>query len=394
MCGAIVGRIQLQNYRSIARCDVTLEPLTFLVGSNGSGKSNFLDALRFVTQSLQQSLEHAMRDRGGINEVRRRSGGHPNHFGIGMDLRLPTGDAVRYAFRVGAQKDRGYVVLREECHSGLHWFKVEDGEVSSSLDSVMPPASLDRLYLVSASGLPVFRPVYESLVSMAFLNPVPDRVRRPQEPDPGERLERDGGNLVAIFERAAQDGDVRGRIQEYLTRIVPGLEAVDVKRALGLQTLEFRQQMEGAKHPWKFKALSMSDGTLRALAVLVALFHRPEPASNHPTLVGLEEPEMALHPAAAGVLFDALVESSGARQVIVTTHSPDLIDRQDVDTRQLRAVRVQQGRSYVGPVDEAGRRMLREQLYTPGELLRLAQLQPDPQQSDPPQLDLFPEETR
>lgn len=53
-----------------------------MVGSNGSGKSNCLDSLRFVAESLRTSLDHALRDRGAIKEVRRRSGGHPNHFAL------------------------------------------------------------------------------------------------------------------------------------------------------------------------------------------------------------------------------------------------------------------------------------------------------------------------
>jgi predicted ATPase len=89
----LVTRVRLRNYKSIAACDVEPGPLCFLVGPNGCGKSNFLDALRFVAEALRFSLEHALRDRGGIQEVRRRSGGHPNHFGIRLDLQLPARSA-------------------------------------------------------------------------------------------------------------------------------------------------------------------------------------------------------------------------------------------------------------------------------------------------------------
>src|SRR5688500_6467134 len=85
-----ISRVVLKNYKSIAACDVRLGPLTFLVGPNGSGKSNFLDALRFVADALSTFLDHAIRERGGINEVRRRSSGHPTHFGIRLEFRLDT----------------------------------------------------------------------------------------------------------------------------------------------------------------------------------------------------------------------------------------------------------------------------------------------------------------
>lgn len=84
-------RVTIRNYKSIAACQVQLGPLMFLVGPNGSGKSNFLDALRFAADALRSSLDHALRERGTIKEVRRRSGGHPNHFALRFDFVLPSG---------------------------------------------------------------------------------------------------------------------------------------------------------------------------------------------------------------------------------------------------------------------------------------------------------------
>jgi predicted ATPase len=76
----LITRVIVRNYKSIAACDLHLGPLSILVGPNGSGKSNFLDALRFVSEALGYTLDHALRGRGGINDVRRRSSGHPTHF--------------------------------------------------------------------------------------------------------------------------------------------------------------------------------------------------------------------------------------------------------------------------------------------------------------------------
>lgn len=133
----LLTRVVLRNYKSIAACDVSPAQLTFLVGPNGSGKSNFLDALRFVADAVRFSLDHALRDRGGIGEVRRRSGGHPNHFGIGIRLGLAE-SAVSYAFTVGAKPRGGYEVQREECRVNRydagehHSYSVERGRVVQS----------------------------------------------------------------------------------------------------------------------------------------------------------------------------------------------------------------------------------------------------------------------
>ena len=103
-------RVVLRNYKSIAACNVQLRPLMFLIGPNGAGKSNFLDALRFVADALRTSLDHALRDRGGINEVRRRSGGHPTHFGLRLEFILRSGSTGHYAFRIAARPQGGYEV--------------------------------------------------------------------------------------------------------------------------------------------------------------------------------------------------------------------------------------------------------------------------------------------
>ena len=92
-----------------------LGPLTFLVGRNGAGKSNFLDALRFVADALSSSLGHAIRDRGGINDVCRRARGHPNHFSIRLEFALPEDFTGHYAFQIRKRSPGGYEVRTEEC---------------------------------------------------------------------------------------------------------------------------------------------------------------------------------------------------------------------------------------------------------------------------------------
>lgn len=376
-------RVVLKNYKSIAACNVELGPLVFLVGLNGSGKSNFLDALRFTTDSLRASLDHALRDRGGINEVRRRSGGHPTHFGIALEFILPDGAVGTYAFEIGATPRGGFTVAREQCviakgsaNPGGR-FDIRKGEVVKS-DPSGPAASHDRLYLVSASGLEPFRPVYDALSTMGFYNINPQRMRDLQAPDPGVLLARDGANIASVLAHLeAVAPDQKGRVEEFLARVVPGLVGVSRKVMGPRETLEFRQEVAGARHPWRFPAASMSDGTLRALGVLVSVFQTGDKGAAQVRLVGIEEPEVALHPAATGVLLGALRQASRTKQILVTSHSPDLLDAPELDTSSILAVAAHKGETIIAPVDETGREALRRQLYTPGELLRLDQLRPD-----------------
>ena len=143
------------------------------------------------------------------------------------------------------------------------------------------------------------------------------------------------------------------------------------------ETLEFRQEVAGSENPWRFLAGNMSDGTLRALGILVSLFQASNGDRVHVPLVGIEEPEVALHPAAGGALMDALREASRKTQVVLTSHSPDLLDNVKLPTDTILAVHSEKGATRITSVDEASLAMLRQGLYTPGELLRLNQLQPN-----------------
>ena len=383
-----IDRVRLRHYRSIASCDVKLDRLTLLVGANGSGKSSFLDSMRLVADSLQTTLDHALRDRGGIAEVRRRAAGHPTHFGVRLWFSFGSTKGS-YGFQVAAVKGGDFRVSHEDCHisgaergpadslwPGESGFKVRDGGLINASENVMPrPPGPDRLYLVSASGIPAFREVYDGLAGINVYNLNPDAMRGLQTPDAGDLLRRDGANIGSVLERLRREQpEIKERIEEYLTRIVAGISWVNRKGLGPYETVEFGQRVAGAKSPWAFQATSMSDGTLRALGVLTALFAGTD---SHLSPIGIEEPESALHPAAAGLLLDALRDASSRRQVLATSHSPDLLDSPSIKSNEILAVNANEGQTLIGPVDKAARYALEESLYTPGELLRVDQLRPE-----------------
>lgn len=392
-----IQRVVLRNYKSIGHCDVRLSPLTYLIGQNGAGKSNFLDALHFVRDALAGSLDNAINERGGLNEVRRRSSGHPTHFGIRIEFRLKDGREGLYAFDVGAMASGGYEVQHEKCIiDGIGrgpFFRIEKGRLIDSSEAAFPAITADRLALVAASGFTSFRPVFDALTAMGFYNLNPELMRELQKPQDGRLLKPVGENIASVIghlERVAPD-----RVQiikEYLQSVVPMVHGMERKAIGPMETLEFRQDMAGAKHPWKFLAQNMSDGTLRALGVLTALLQGNIDYS--PTLIGIEEPETALHPAASSALREVLIQASNDTQVLITSHSPDLMDDRSIDIDAILAVVSEGGETKIAPLDEASRQVLRDHLFSAGELLRMNQLTPDRkiiERQNEVQIDLFGE---
>jgi len=381
--GPFASWVKVRNFKSIEKCRVELQQLTVLVGRNGAGKSNFLDALRFVADSLQSSLDHAIRDRGGIDAVRRQSTGHPRNFAIELEIRLSEERHARYGFELAPKSPGGFTVKREELRilspggRTLDGYLREDAEVRESSLEKAPPVAVERLYLINVAGFPEFAEVYEALSSMGFYNLNPDRMKELQSPDAGDLLERDGSNIPSVIARLNNDRPgAMDRITDFLQLIVPGIAGVERATLGPKETLQFHQAIAGLKHPRKFYATSMSDGTLRALGSLVAV-NQLHDHNRLVNLVGIEEPETALHPAAAGALMDALREAADHTQIIVTTHSPDLADQVDPGKDRLLVVRALENVTQIAPADGPSLDAIREHLYSAGELLRMDQLEPD-----------------
>lgn len=373
-------RLRLDNYKSIARCDVRPGQLSFLVGPNGAGKSNFLDSLRFLADSLNTSLEHALLARGGIDEVCHRSPQPAAELGIALELALPGGGEGSYAVVVGREPEGGFAVRREKCvvRSGAGaeaYYTTEAGELVGSSAAVAPAVTSDRLYLVHASGLPEFRLLYDALSSLGLYNISPAAIRELQPLDGASRLAHDGRNLAAVFRRLSEHSPaLRERIEEYLRKVVPEIVRVEARRLDRNAVLEFREAATGAQPPRILSAANMSDGTLRALAILVAL-HQTVPRSV--PLVGIEEPEIAFHPVAMGVLLDCLIEASHRTQVLITSHSPELLEDKRIGPDAVLPVVMREGTTRIGPPDQFARSALRDRITTVGELLRLNQLAPE-----------------
>jgi predicted ATPase len=382
-----VTSLALRNFKSIEHCEIELSPLTLLVGRNGVGKSNIIDSLRFTADALRNTLEYAIRERGGIDQVRRKSlGGRPTHPGIALALRLADGSAARYSFRIAAVQGRDFRVDRELCQifdsngAPRFTYQVENGQASQwQAPGTAPAVVSDRLLLVAASGT-VFRPVFDVLTRMTFHNLNPEVMKYPQRPEPGALLNHDGRNLASVVKQL-QSTDPEGleRVHEYLQALGVPINRIIHKQAGALETIEVAQELEvkEGKRNLNFDAIALSDGTIRALGILVSLVSARGTQSGGPSLIGIEEPETALHPAAAGALMEALSEGAERSQLIVTCHSPDLLDHESVGPEMIRPVLLDNGRTVAGRLNKAKAELLKDHLSTAGELLRLDQLEPD-----------------
>jgi predicted ATPase len=225
-----------------------------------------------------------------------------------------------------------------------------------------------------------FNALYEGLTRIQFYSFNVEVLRTPQRLRPGAALGRHGEHLGdVLITLAAGPRSYQSRIDAYMRVIVQDAVAIEPHTIGGYSTVRLKTGVNGEL--FKFGPESVSDGTLRAAAVLAALFQSTALDGRLP-LVGIEEPEAALHPAAAGALFDALTEASEHVQVLATSQSADLLDRDDLDVKKIRPVQMRDGLTVIGEVDDASREITEKKLYTLGELMRGNQLTPKPASPD------------
>lgn len=385
MPGPVLSRLVLQRFRSLRSEYVEFDNPTFLVGQNGSGKSNFADAFALLGEAMFSPLQAVLEHRGGLTAVANRSSarGRPSNLGLAVELRNPDPDTVqaRYAFELRPLKGYSFEVVHEQCvvkrsEGSKDWFdRTTRGRPSiswmSTADSLEPVMEPGALALPMVGGDTRFQAVWRFLVGMRVYQIEPALIREMQDPDSGSRLRTDGSNAASVLrEIQAESPDAWQRILELLESIVPGTVGLQTRKLGNMLTLEFTQDWEQSR-PVKFEAYNMSDGTLRVVGLLAAVFQR-----STPSLLVIEEPEATIHPGALGAVLDLLRHAGRSMQVVATTHSPDILDADWIEDRHLRIVTCQQGATRVSQLSPASRAALGEHLMGAGELLRSNALTP------------------
>ncbi len=381
----VVKRVIVKRFRSFPSDVVDFSNPVFLVGRNGAGKSNFADLFSFVAEAMLSPLQAVFDRRGGISVVRNRSSGrsYPPNLGLAFEFGEMNGRVKggRFAFEVKALPGYGFEVVREQCQvryaDGIRWWFDRQKSFRTNAEGLKPSVEASALTLPVIGGDERFAPLLKALSAMRVYSIEPSRLREMQDPDSGSVLRRDGGNAASVLQEIGRsDSKTKDRVQEILESIVPNTTSVKPKKHGNKLSLEFTQEWASGKK-LLFEAFNMSDGTLRALGLLMAVFQSPRPS-----VLVIEEPEATIHPGALGAVLDLIRHASRSMQVIVTTHSPELLDAEWIEDQHLRIVVWHEGASHILRPDDASRQAMTQHLMGAGELLRSNAMHPAPLFSD------------
>ena len=315
----VLSHLRLDNWRNFVRVDVALQRRVFLVGANASGKSNFLDAFRFLADivAVGGGFQEAVARRGGVSRIRSLSARRYPEVGIYAAVGAPGEDPV-WQYDLAFTQDNRQVprVSRERVvHLGEEILRRPDEEDRADLER------LTQTYLEQVNVNRPYRDLADFFGSCSYLHIVPQLVREPDR-SVGRRNDPYGGDFleqIASVQERTRAARLR-RIKEALQVAVPQLQELDLERdARGTPHLIGRYEHWRA-HGARQDEAQFSDGTLRLLGLLWAVLDGRGPLM-------LEEPELSLHPAVVRHIpsLFASVQRSRGRQILVSTHSRDLL---------------------------------------------------------------------
>lgn len=365
----MIKSVWVKNYRSIADIRVNLAPVTVLVGHNGSGKSNFVDVFRFIYDALRLGLDAAIVNRHGMSALRRWSAkGRPYDVEIGLTLETEVIHAT-YSFTLGSERRGEYNVKKENCYireiatqRDVH-YETNNGAWVYPPKEIHPQINDRALLLPLLTTTEPYTKLYDYLTSFAFYNIFPNALSEPQKPANPYPLDEHGANLASTLrEMQRTKSSLMESLRESISTVLPDVIDFQVIQVGGYLVTKLRHEMSNDGRAM-FELSQESDGTLRMLGILVALYQ-----DGQRTLLTLEEPELTIHPGALNVLWDEIEAAGDRSQVLITTHSPDLLDLCQVE--QLRVVEKVHGVTLIDSIEETQRTAIQKRLFAPGELLR------------------------
>jgi predicted ATPase len=328
-----ITKISLRNWKNFRLLEVDISDRLFIVGANASGKSNFLDSLRFMRDIVKHGggLQYAVSQRGGISKIRCLAAREQPQVGIDIDFQDDNNSKWNYKL-VLRQQTRGNrsTIIEQEImiQDGIKCLDRPDDE-----DKV-DEERLTQTHLEQITTNKEFRDIVRFLESIKYMHLVPQLLKFP-EAFSGPDLPEDpfGKGFLRTVAKTSEETRKKRleKIQKILQVAVPQLDDLKYIEDVGQPHLEVTYKHwrpSGAKQT----ETQLSDGTLRLIGLLWSLLEGQG-------LLLLEEPELSLHTAIVEKLSELLNSVQRARkqkrQIILTTHSAELLSDKSISLSQI-----------------------------------------------------------
>jgi len=366
-----ITRIKVSNFKSFDDLQVDLGNFNILIGANASGKSNFIQILRFLKNIAESGLDNAISMLGGA-EFLQNIGISPSKNTV-IEIDSTSGSST--FFQNGIQLNPGYATYKIEfkvegdkiktdenaCVKGsFSQIKVKDGAIHNkkelgsgglrysnsngqvSVDVDIPEnisvknedfglyhiaESMREHKLLNKSLLheePFCSSFFGTMFSDTAIYDFDPKLPKKAVPIAGKvELEEDGNNLALVLKKILSDKDNKRKFSNLIKDLLPAIEDIGVegfadnRLIFSLEEKYFKGQ--------KLPASLISDGTVNLTAMIIALYFQKTP------LAIIEEPERNIHPYLISRVVEMMKDASEHKQIIVTTHNPEIVKHADLD---------------------------------------------------------------
>ncbi len=372
-----IKRIKIKNFKSFKELDVDLGKFNVLIGANASGKSNFVQIFEFLGDIPKFGLNNAVSIQGGTEYLRNINVGASENlsvkvfseqkFGLGRRKDLIGIKIYETAYEFALKfkkKGLGFEIVKDILTNKCEFVKLErrkekieekeklgQGEINISLANGKVKVDLHKPKGVSITENDILSPFLreEKLPPNILLLQVPlyftypsikeifsdisiydfdPKLPKKATPITGKaELEEDGSNLSIILKNIMENKEKRRKLFNLVKDLLPFISNLDVEKFAD-KSLLFKLQEIYFENQY-LPASSISDGTINITALIVALYFEGKP------LTIIEEPERNIHPYLISKVVDMMKDASQKKQIIVTTHNPEVVKHTDLENLLL-----------------------------------------------------------
>ena len=326
----IVSHIMLANWKNFQQVGVDLPERVFIVGPNASGKSNFLDAFRFLRDLVLPGggLQKACLDRGGVSKIRCLAARRNPHVTIAVKLEDSVKVCWSYKISFDDDKKGNPHLTREVVHKDSQLI-LDRPDENDRIDQLrLSQTALEQINVNQA-----FRDIAQFFKSISYLHLVPQIIRNPHGfSDNGSLLDAYGHHFLDRIAETTEKKRVSRleKIRDALAIAVPQLKELRLEK-----DLRGVPHLIGVYEHWRAAGAKQteeqfSDGTLRLLGLLWALQDGEGPLL-------LEEPELSLHSGVVQRLARLIsrMQKKHKRQILISTHSTDLLSDRGIGGEEV-----------------------------------------------------------
>ncbi|MCP4111268.1 MAG: AAA family ATPase [Desulfobacteraceae bacterium] len=369
-----IKRLKVKNFKSFETLDITLGDFNVIIGSNASGKSNFLDILRFIRNLEKHGLDNAISLQGGKDYFLNLAIGSDNPFSIEIEVEHNSKErpvikihdsrftdirfsGFYYSCEIKFHK-RGnrYTLTRDEIQMYYEVFYFQENEnteeslgkgilkLSNKRGSVKPKLMANNIKNFDINDIYpaafIKEPLPENLTlintpylmfprggglfeKMALYNFAPESIKGASPIIGKVDLEENASNLPIVLKNIISQKEKRKKLVSLISDFLPFITDMRVAETTDKSLrLELKENFSNRQF---IPSELLSDGTVHTTAVMVALYF------GHQSISVFEEPERNMHPELVARLSTHMRDISCRKQIIVTTHDTEFLRNTEID---------------------------------------------------------------